>query len=136
MDDVRLAPTVGIAACVAVMIVLAIPFLLLPSASASTYYGAGVFNPLFAGVFALVCVIVFAAGRTERSDPALAAGVSLVFGLFILGFTLAWGTTVPREVVLSFPTDASFQYHRYVLILAALAIPLSATWYTRALKLI
>lgn len=136
MDDVRLAPTVGIVASVSVMAVLAVPYLLLPPASASTYYGAGVFNPLFAGMFALVCVIVFAAGREERSAPELVAGVCLVFGLFILGLTVVWSATVPQEVVLSFPTDAAFQYHRYVLVLAALAVPLSATWYTRALKLI
>lgn len=136
MDDVRLAPMVGIIACVSVMLVLAVPYVLLSPGSAGTYYATGAFNPLFAALFALVCVVIFAAGRSQRSDPALAAGVCLVFGLFIAGFAIVWAVTVPERLVFSYPTDAAFEYHRHVLVLAALAVPISATWYTRALKLI
>lgn len=136
MDDVRLAPMVGTIACVSVMLVLAVPYVLLSPGSTSTYYATGAFNPLFAGLFALVCVVIFAAGRSQRSDPALAAGVCLVFGLFIAGFTIVWAVTIPEHIVYSYSTDAAFEYHRYVLVLAALAVPISATWYTRALKLI
>ncbi|UPM43151.1 DUF7548 family protein [Halocatena salina] len=136
MDDVRLAPLVGIIACVSVVLVLAVPYVLLSPTAANTYYTTGAFNPLFAGLFALVCVVVFASGRSRRSDPALAAGVCLVFGLFIAGFSAVWALTVPTQLAFSHPTGATFEYHRYVLILIALAVPVSATWYTRALNLI
>lgn len=136
MDDVRLAPTVGIIACASVVLILAFPYVLLSPGSASTYYTTGAFNPLFAGLFALVCVIIFAAGRSQRSDPAVAAGVCLVFGLFIAGFSVLWAVTVPDHLVFSHPTSSAFEYHRYALILAALAVPVSAVWYTHALKLI
>lgn len=136
MDDVRLAPMVGIITCVSVMLVLAVPYVLLSPGAVSTYYATGAFNPLFAGLFALVCVVIFAAGRSQRSDPALAAGVCLVFGLFIAGFTTVWAVTVPESLVFSYPTNAAFEYHRYVLVLVSLAIPISAAWYTRSLKLI
>lgn len=136
MDDVRLAPMVGIIASVSVMLVLAVPYVLLSPGSVSTYYTTGAFNPLFAGLFALVCMVVFAAGRSHRSDPALAAGVCLVFGLFIAGFSILWALTVPDHLVFSYQTSATFEYHRYVLILVGLAVPVCAAWYTHALKLI
>lgn len=135
MNDVRLAPTVGIAASIVVILVLVVPYLLVSPSSVGTYYRSGAFNPLFAGLFALVCVIIFAAGREERSDPALATGVVLVFGVFILGFSALWAMTVPNDIVLSLPTAAAFAYHRYALVLAALLIPASAAWYARALGL-
>lgn len=136
MNDARCAPVVGIVASVAVILVLGIPCLLLTPRTVSAYYGVGAFNPLFAGLFALVCVIIFAAGQAGRSDPAIAAGVSLVFGVFILGFTVIWAMAVPTDLVLSFPTVAAFEYHRYALVLSALIIPASAVWYARALELL
>lgn len=136
MNDARRAPVVGIVASVVLILVLGIPYLLLTPRSVTAYYGAGAFNPLFAGLFAIVCIIIFGAGRTERSDPALAAGVSLVFGVFIFGFAVIWSMAVPTDLVLSFPTVAAFQYHRYVLVLSSIIIPLSAVWYARALGLL
>lgn len=135
MNDVRLAPVVGIVASFAVILVLGIPYLLLSPGTVNAYYGVGTFNPLFAGLFALVCVIIFAAGQAERTDPALAAGVCLVFGVFILGFTVIWAMAIPTDLLLSLPTDAAFAYHRYVLVLSALIIPSSAVWYARILGL-
>lgn len=135
MDDVRLAPTVGIAACLAVILVLAIPYAFIDPTAVSTYYSSGAVNPLFAGLFAIVGVIIFAAGREERSDPELTAGIGLVFGIFILGYTIIWAVTVEVGVVFTLTSVTAFQYHRFVLALIALIIPLSSIWYTRALKL-
>ncbi|WP_254543590.1 DUF7548 family protein [Halomarina pelagica] len=137
MDDARLAPAVGITACLAVVVVLALPYLLVDSARAvGAYYAEGVLDPQFAGLFALVCVIVFAAGRQDRSDPALAAGAALVFGLFILLFCLLWALTVPTDLVLSLTRDTTIQYHRYLLVVVAALVPASALWYARTLRLI
>lgn len=94
------------------------------------------FNPLVVGLFALVCVIVFAAGREERSSPELTAGAALVLGCFAVGLVTIWALTVPINVVRSFPTTAAFEYHRHLLVLVALAIPVSAAWYARALGLL
>jgi hypothetical protein len=135
MDDVRLAPTVGIVACLTVLLVLAFPYVIIDPNAVSTYYDSGAFNPLFAGLFAIVGVIIFAAGREERSDPELAAGIGLVFGIFILAYTILWAVTVDIGVVSTLTSIASFKYHRYVLALTALIIPLSAVWYARTLRL-
>jgi hypothetical protein len=135
MDDTRMAPTVGIVACLAVILVLVIPYLLIDSGAVTIYYSAGVFNPLFAGLFALVSIIIFAAGREDRSDPELSAGVGLVLGVFILGYTALWAITVDIGVVYTLTSVAAFSYHRYVVVLVALIIPLSAVWYARTLRL-
>lgn len=131
----RLAPTVGIAACLAVILVLAIPYAIIDPNAVSTYYGSGAVNPLFAGLFAIVGVIIFAAGREERSAPELAAGIGLVFGIFVLGYTILWAVTVETGVVYTLTSITTFKYHRYALPLTALIIPLSAMWYTRVLEL-
>lgn len=131
----RIAPTVGIVACLAVIFVLVIPYIIVDPGAVSTYYSSGAFNPLFAGLFALICIIIFAAGREERSDPELTAGIGLVLGVFVLGYTALWAITVEIGVVYTLTTIAAFAYHRYVLVLTALAIPLSAVWYARSLRL-
>ncbi|MFC7155355.1 hypothetical protein ACFQPA_07790 [Halomarina halobia] len=137
MDDTRLAPAVGTAACLAVVAVLALPYLIVDSATAvGTYYARGVIDPQFAGLFALVCVIVFAAGRAGRSDPALAAGAALVFGLFVLLLCLLWALTVPTELVFSLTRETTIEYHRHLLVAVAALVPASALWYARALGLV
>lgn len=142
MDDVRAAPTAGIVACTLVLAVLALPYLLVgPGAGVGTYYGAGVVTPFAAGLFALVCSIVFAAGREERSDPALVAGAGLALGLFTFLVSALWAATVPGSVVLQLGEvsglAATFlESHRYLLAAASAGVPASAAWYARALRLL
>lgn len=142
MDDVRAAPTAGIVACTLVLAVLALPYLLVgPGAGVGTYYAAGVVTPFAAGLFALVCTIVFAAGREERSDPALVAGASLAFGVFALLVSALWAATVPESVVLQLGevTDSVatlLEAHRYLLVVASAGVAASAAWYARALRLL
>ncbi|MFC6836295.1 DUF7548 family protein [Halomarina ordinaria] len=137
MDDTRLAPAVGIVAALAVVAVLAVPYALIDTpGTVGAYYGGGLVDPQFAGLFALVAVIVFAAGRQERSDPALAAGAGLVFGLFTLLFCALWAFTVPADFVLSLTTETAIEYHRYLLVVVALFLPAGGLWYARALRLV
>lgn len=126
MDDLRLAPTVGIVACLAVLFALAAPYLL-GVAGVAGYYGSGAVNPLLAGLFALVALIVFAAGREGRSDPGLAAGVAVALGMFMFLVTAAWALTVRIDAV-QFTAN-----HRWAVVGAAALVPLSAGWYARAL---
>ncbi len=140
MERTRLAPTVGIAACLVFVAVLVVPFALVATPGAvTTYYSTGLVSPLFAGLFALIGVIVFAAGREDRSDPALAAGAALVFGGFIVLFAVLWLAGGPSDVILSLDEGGlveSLQYHPYVVLLVSLAIPAAAAWYARVLGLV
>ncbi|MFC7177307.1 DUF7548 family protein [Halosegnis marinus] len=142
MDDVRAAPTAGIAACLLVVVALLVPYLLVaPGSAVSAYYDAGAITPLAAGLFSLVGVIVFAAGREERTDPPLAAGAGLVFGGFSLAVCLAWAATVPASVALQLgtadgPVAVFLEYHRFLVTLAAAGVAGAGAWYARVLRLL
>jgi hypothetical protein len=128
MDSVRVAPLVGIVGCLGVLAALLYPYLAADGA-VGLYYGAGVVSPLVAGMLALVTIIVLAAGREDRTDPEVAAGAGLVFGLFIVGLSLAWGLTTRVDVL------TISELHRWSLPAVALLVPIASVWYARALRL-
>ena len=129
MHSERLAPIVGIAGCVAVLVALAYPYVAL-GGGAGPYFGSGVLNPLIAGLLALVTIIVLAAGRQGRTDPGFAAGVGIVFGLAILVVLVVWAGTVRVDTVAIDPN------HRWLTAAVALAIPAGAAWFARTLGLL
>ena len=129
MDDLRVAPLVGIGGCLAVIAALAYPYLV-ADGGVGTYYGSGVVNPLIAGLLALVGIIVFAAGREGRTDPGFAAGAGLVFGLFVFLIVLAWGLTVRLDTV------EITRWHRWITVALAGLIPLGGLWFARSLDLL
>ncbi|MFC6942367.1 hypothetical protein ACFQE8_20705 [Salinirubellus sp. GCM10025818] len=134
MDRVDLPPTVGIVACLAVLLVLVWPFAQETATSVGLYYSTGAVTPYAAGLLALVAVIVFAAGRQGRSDPSLSAGAGLVFGLFIAVISVLWAFTARVDVLGG--TSALLSSQRWVLATVSLAVPLAGLWYARALRLI
>lgn len=137
MDQLRLAPTVGIVGCLVYLGSLAMPYLLVESPGAvGAYYDAGAVTPLIPAVLALVGIIVVAAGREGRSDPGLAAGAGIVLGLFIVGLTFLWALTVPESLVLGLTERTVMQYHRWVAVAVAVPVPLSSLWFARALDLL
>jgi hypothetical protein len=134
MDDLRTAPTVAIAGCLAYLLVLAVPYLIVETTSAvGAYYGSGALTPVVPGVFALVGVILFAAGREGRTDPGVAAGAGLVLGLFVLGLSVLWAATVPVSLVLGLTESTLIEHHRWVVVAVAIPIPLGAAWFAWAL---
>ncbi|MFT4880337.1 MAG: hypothetical protein ACI9HI_000330 [Salinirussus sp.] len=128
MDHRRAAPLAGIAGCLVVLTALVYPYLAVDTVG--TYYGTGVVNPLVGAMLALVAVIVFAAGREERSDPQFAAGAALVFSAFAFVLLLGWALTVRLDAV-----ELS-GLHRWVTAALALVAPAAALWYARALSLL
>lgn len=136
MEATRVAPTVGIVASLLVLVVLAAPYAVVEAGSAvATYYASGALNPFVVGVFALVAVMVLAAGRQNRSSPDLVAGAALVLGGFMLVISLVWALTVPVSLVQQLSTQTLLQYHRGALVLVAAIVPLSAGWYARSLRI-
>jgi hypothetical protein len=136
MNGLRTGPTVGIVGCVAYLLALAVPYLIVETTSAvGAYYNAGALSPAVPAVFALVAIIVFAAGREGRTDPSIAAGAGLVLGLFIVGLSLLWATTVPESLVLGLTESTLIEQHRWAVVAVALPIPLGATWFAAGLDL-
>jgi hypothetical protein len=137
MDARRLAPTLGIASCLLVLVVLAVPYLVVGNGTAvNFYYAAGAIDPLVVGLLCAVAIIVFAAGRQGRSDPGIAAGVALAFGAFVVLVASLWALTVPEQVVLQLSRNALLGYHRSALVLATVGVLAGGLWYARALSLV
>lgn len=137
MEARKLAPTVGIVGCLLVLVLLVVPYTFVePPSAVTTYYGAGAITPFAAGLLAVVAVVVFAAGRQGRSDPALTAGAALVFGAFVAIISVLWALTVPRSVVTQLSTSTAMEYHRFAVALASLVVPAGAAWFSRMFGLI
>lgn len=135
MQATRLAPLVGIAGCLLVVAGLAAPytFQTAPGTTVELYYETGAVTPLAAGVFALMTTIVLAAGREERTDPQLAAGVGLALGFFTVLVLLVWALTVPADVTAGISASPAGKQHRWILTAAALVAPAASAWWARSL---
>lgn len=137
MNGLRTGPTVGIVGCIAYLLVLVAPYLIIETTSAvGAYYGAGALSPAIGAVFALLAIILLAAGREGRTDPSVAAGAALVLGVFIVGLSLLWATTVPESLVLGLTESTLIEQHRWAVVVAALPIPLGAVWFAVGLDLL
>jgi len=137
MDARRLAPTLGIAFCLLVCFVLAVPYPVVgDGTTVNFYYAAGAIDPLVSGLLCAVAIIVFAAGRQGRTDPGTAAGVALAFGAFVSLVAIAWALTVPDQLVLQLSRNALLEYHRLALVLSSVGLFASGLWYARALSLL
>lgn len=146
MESRRLAPTLGVLASLAVVVLLVLPYTILEPGEVGTYYGAGAVSPWLGGVLAPLAVVVYAAGRERRTEPARAAGIGVGLGLALAFVAVLWAGTVPGEVPLQLTTDEGLlgpvstadvlESHRWVLAVAAAAVPASGVWYARALGLL
>ncbi|MFB6140371.1 MAG: hypothetical protein ABEJ26_08050 [Halosimplex sp.] len=139
MRQTRLAPLVGAVGCVLVLVALAAPYLLVRTAPASAvgaYYAEGALNPLVAGAFALVTAIVLAAGRDERTDPPLAAGIGIALGAFVVVVTAVWAVTVPEQTLYDMDAPAIITYHRWATVAVSLVAPAASLWWSRTLGLV
>ena len=132
MDAERIAAGVGIVAGAAVAVLVAVAFALLDPTAVQPYFAAGPAGPSLVALFALVAVVVLAAGVRRRSDPALMAGVAVVLGAFAAGFAWWWALSVSPSLVGSLTTIASFAYHRWAVAVAATVLLVAAGAYARA----
>lgn len=137
MDQLRTGPTVGIAGCLLYLAVLAVPYAIVETTSAvGAYYDAGALSPVVPALFALLSIIVLAAGREGRTDPSIAAGAGLVMGLFIVGLTVLWAATVPVSLVLGLTESTLIEHHRWLAAAVAIPIPLGALVFANGLDLL
>lgn len=131
MQQERLASAAGIAACLAVVGAVVAPYFVAPFTSVSAYYDSAV-GPPIVGIFAIVALLAFAAGRNGRTDPATAAGAALGIGVIVTMLAVVWAVSVPQHVVLQLSRAAALESHRWVLVVVSLAVPVTAAWYAKA----
>lgn len=129
MHSEQFPPGLGIVASLAVLVLVAVPYLVVPPSGMAVYYDAPLAGPLAVGMFAAVTAIAFAAGYTGRSEPETIAGATLVLGLFMVMLGGLWALSVPDETVGSLSSNAMLSYHRWLLVVVTLVVPASAAWY-------
>jgi hypothetical protein len=136
MDLVRLAPQLGIGACLAVICVVIAPSVLLPaeaSTGLSLYHNAGFFGPQIIGVFAAVTIVILGAGLGERSDPVTIAGAALVLTLFMSLIAVEWIVSLSPDAVTGITTQDWLAYHRWLVLGFSALSAVAAGLYARAL---
>lgn len=139
MELTRRAPQLGIAACLAVLVAVIAPYILLPESAATglaLYYGAGTFGPTAIGVFAAVNVVVLGAGVGERSDPVTVAGAALVIGLVMTLLSIEWIVSMPSDAPAGITTQDWLAYHRWAVVGCSALVALAAVLYARALDVL
>lgn len=146
--ETRAAPTLGVVTAAGFVLLLLVPYLLVDDpGGVSTYYTAGTLTPWASGMMALVAIVVFAAGREDRTAPETAAGAGLGLGVVILLITLLWAVTLPAEVPLQLTTDEPLvgellttgtvlEYHRWVLTVVGTLPAVAGVLYARSLGLL
>lgn len=132
MDLRDLAADVGTVASVLVVFLVALPYAIGTTSAVAAYYDAGLVGPQYFGIAAAVTAVVFRAARTDRTDPATAAGTALAFGLVLALLAVLWAVGPEPAAVGGVTTADWFDHHRWLLALAALAVPASAGVYARS----
>lgn len=126
----ELASAVAAAAALAVVVLVVLPYLLLDAAEVGTYYSVGPLSPAFVAVLAAVAGVALLAASRGRSDPAFVAGLGVVLGLFMTVLAGAWAVAA-GGVVGGLTTGAAFEYHRWAVAFASLAVLGAAGWFAR-----
>lgn len=97
------------------------------------YYGFNTVNPLFAGVFALGVIAVFASIRSGRLSESVGAGIALGLGLISFATVLIWAFTGRVDVFLA--RGWIFPAQRWILTGVAVVIVFGAGLYAWSLQL-
>jgi hypothetical protein len=133
MQVQRLAPTVGILACLALLAVAFVPAVIVDATGVGDYYAAGPTGLAAVGFLATLAVVVFLSGRQERTAPDTVAGFTLVLGVAIVGLSVLWAVSIDQTLLFSFPAEyAWLEWHRIAVPVVSLSILASALVYTRA----
>lgn len=127
----RFAPVIGLMACLAVLITIIVPYVVVPPQGVSAYYDVTIVGPLVVGLIAVLTAIAFIAGLTGRFSPAMIAGATLIFGLVMVVLAAYWAVAVPPSLVMELSRVEELIYHRWVLVLFTLIVPISGIWYAK-----
>lgn len=131
MNARTLAARLGAAACLLLVALAALPYLVMDGTEVGVYYGVGPVGPPFLALVATVALVALLSGAAERSDPATVAGVAVVLGVLLVLFGGLWA--VPASGVVGGTTaPAAFDYHPWAVVATALVVFGSAAWFARA----
>ncbi|SFR45703.1 DUF7548 family protein [Halogeometricum limi] len=134
MANDTVAPSVGAVASLLLAVVVFAPALLIstPDVGVADYYASGPIGVSVVGFLALLGIVVFLAGKQERTEPATVAGLTLVLGVSMFAFSLTWAFGIDETLLFSFPAEYSWiATHRWAVIILAAIVPVAAAGYAR-----
>lgn len=133
MRTEQTAAALGIAGCLAVVVSIALPYVLVSGwgAELGRYYAAGPLGVWALVFFASVGVVVFLAGVRGRTAPTTAAGIALALGVVALLVALVWALSATLDPLFGYPASWITD-HRWVVLAATAVVPLAAGLYARS----
>ncbi|EJN60250.1 hypothetical protein SAMN04487950_2362 [Halogranum rubrum] len=134
MDLEDVAPTVGVGACVALLVALGVPYVAVSGGEAvlGAYYASGPVGVGGVAFMALLTVVVFLSGTRGTAEPDLVAGLALVLGVATFLLTVVWALAVDETLLFNLPASATWMTsHRWVVVAVAAVVPLGAAGYVR-----
>jgi hypothetical protein len=134
MDMEDVAPTVGVGACVALLVALGVPYVAISGGETvlGAYYASGLVGAGGVAFLALLTAVVFLSGTRGTADPDLVAGISLVLGVVTFVLAVLWATAVDETLLFNLPASAAWiTNHRWVVVALAAVVPVSAAAYAR-----
>ncbi len=120
----------AIVGCLATVMIALLPLAVIDAewASLSLYFEAGLGGLWVVIALSLILAVVLQAGRSERTDPALAIGIGLGAGIVLIIATVWWAISVDAQLVAELSPEPWFASHRVLLVLLTVSIPTSCLW--------
>lgn len=130
MKSARGPCLLGLIACLGVIGAVLLPYALFDRFAAATYYEFAPVRMETVGVLALLALVLLLGWVFGVVTSPILAGVLSIVGVAMLVNTAVWAWTVPASLVMQFPVDEMFLYHRGALVLFTALVELSGLWFT------
>jgi len=127
----RPAPALGAAAGLALLVLVAVPYVLADSGAVSVYYGVGVLGPPILAAFVGVALVALLSGAAGRSDRSTASGVAVALAGFVLVLGLSWAIAA-RVPAGGMEAGEVLDIHRWAFVGAALVFLGASSWEARS----
>ncbi|MFB6179756.1 MAG: hypothetical protein ABEI77_08540 [Halorientalis sp.] len=127
-DARRWSLLIGLAASIAYLGALAVPYLLIGTPGVRTYYRHAFYGRNVLAVVGVLTLVGFAVGLVWFDRPSFVSGVLAGLGLLVGGFTWAWALSVRPSAVMGMPVTSEFVYHRWLLALLSSVVAALGCW--------
>lgn len=131
MNPERVLPEVGAAACLAVVLLVLVPYLAVDASALAVYYDAGPVGPPVLAVLAGVAGVALFAAAQGRSDPVTVAGLAVVVGPATTVLAAIWALAVAPDVVGGLSEMAALEYHRWAVVASCAVVAAVSALYAR-----
>ncbi len=129
MSSERLPRQLGIAACLAVIVGILLPYVLVSRPAVATYYDFAPVRMEVVGLLAAIALVALLVWFSDVVTSPTLAGFLVIVGATMFLNTTIWVWTVPTHLVMELPTVDEFLYHRWALTVLTALVATSGLWY-------